>query len=610
MYNTSGSRGRKVRCGPSISHTFQIFHNITSLSCRILFFCLVSFLLPDLNVWAAERVEVTVSGVEGELHMNVLARLTIYLHRESERLQAPTVKRLHRQAEEDIRSALAPLGYYNPVTKGVLLKTREGWQAEYVIDKGPPVRVGEVSIVSNGPGRDNPAIREAIAAFPVKKGDVLNQEVYEEGKKKLVNIAFGEGYLDAALPQRALRINRETNDASVNLVLDTGELYLFGKTTSRQQIIRPDLLDRYLPYREGEPYSPAKLFELQSTLYRTDYFSRVAVRGLPEKAADHAIPVEVDLTAPEHRNKYGFGLGYATDTGARGKIDWSNRLFNTHGHRANATLQLAERENILSFLYQMPVLKDPRYYKIVGAVSYQDRNWEDTETELFTSGVNLAYDGPVYQFGTGLELRDELYDVGDTSGDSTLLVPSLNIGFILADDILETQNGLQASLGVLGGVNGLISDVSFLQATLSGKGVLTPLDDWRLIGRGSVGATLVDSIDSLPPSLRFYTGGDTSIRGYRYKSIGTRDSSGAVIGGRYLAVGSIELERHVYKQWSVATFWDGGTATDDLTLNFFQGVGAGIRFRLPFGQIRLDVASAVTEDDTPLRLHFNVGGDL
>ena len=131
-----------------------------------------------------------------------------------------------------------------------------------------------------------------------------------------------------------------------------------------------------------------------------------------------------------------------------------------------------------------------------------------------------------------------------------------------------------------------------------------------MTGRGSVGATLVDSIDSLPPSLRFYTGGDTSIRGYRYKSIGTKDPSGAVIGGRYMVVGSVELERVVYKEWSVATFWDGGTATDDLSLNFFQGVGAGIRFRLPFGQIRLDVASAVTEDDTPFRVHFTVGGDL
>ncbi len=559
---------------------------------------------------AAVKVEVTVTGVTDPLYQNVLARLTIFLHKDNERLQANAVRRLHRQAEEDIRSALAPFGYYNPVIKTVLSRTEEGWHAEYTIDQGPPVRVAEVSIELAGAGRDNPALLAATAGFPVKKGDILNQEVYEKAKKKLVILAYGEGFLDAALPERALRINRENNSAAVRLVLDTGTRYLFGETTSRQQIVRQDLLDRHLPYRAGEPYDPAKLFELQSILYRTDYFSRVAVRGQPDRAEGYAIPVDIDLTPPEHLNKYTFGLGYATDTGVRGKIDWANRLFNSYGHKASASLQLAELENSISFLYQMPVMKDPRYYKLTNALAYQDKTWEDTRTQLFTTAVGLEYAGPLFKFGTGLELRDEIYDVGDTSGDSTLLVPSLNIGLILADDILDTKNGLQASVGFLGGVDGIVSDVNFLQTTLSGKGVFTPLEDWRLIGRGALGLTLVDTIDSLPPSLRFYTGGDTSIRGYRYKSLGTRDPSGAVIGGRYLVVGSIELERIVYKNWSLAAFWDGGTATDDLSLNFFQGVGGGIRFRLPFGQIRFDVASAITEEDTPFRVHLTVGGDL
>ncbi len=165
-------------------------------------------------------------------------------------------------------------------------------------------------------------------------------------------------------------------------------------------------------------------------------------------------------------------------------------------------------------------------------------------------------------------------------------------------------------LGLLGGVEGVVFDATFLQATLSGKAIISPFDQWRLIGRGSLGATAVDAIDVLPPSLRFYTGGDNTLRGYGYKSIGTRDSSGEIIGGKYLVLGSIEVEKTVYEQWSLAAFWDVGTATDDLNLNFHQGVGCGVRFRLPFGQIRLDVASAITEDGNPLRLHFMVGGDL
>ena len=224
--------------------------------------------------------------------------------------------------------------------------------------------------------------------------------------------------------------------------------------------------------------------------------------------------------------------------------------------------------------------------------------------------MSQEHSGPRFKFSVGLEIRDEVYDIGDTSGDSTLLLPSLNAGYIFADDILNTKQGLSTAVNLLGAYKGVVSDASFLQATVSGKAILTPLTQWKLIGRVTVGATLADSIDSLPPSLRYYAGGDSSIRGYDYKSIGTEDSSGTVIGGRYLIVESIEIERIINQYWSLATFWDVGTATDDLSLDFYQGAGAGIRFRLPFGQIRFDVASAISEDGNPFRVHLTVGGDL
>ena len=559
---------------------------------------------------ASVHLEVTVTGVSDPLYRNVLARLTILLQKDNERLQDSAVRRLHRQADEDIRSALAPFGYYNPIIKGSLNKKDGVWQAQYTVDQGPPVVLEKIDLQLAGAGVNNAPLIAALADFPLKKGDVLHQELYEQGKKKLANLAFKEGFLDASFSEHSLRINSQTNSASLRLVLDTGRQYLFGATNSVQEILKHDLLARYLPYKAGDPYNPAKLFELQSILYQTNYFSKVVVRGQLDRVEDLAIPVEIDLTAPEHLNKYSFGVGYATDTGVRGKIDWDNRLFNSSGDKASASLQVGERENTLALNYRMPVDEDPRYHSLTDSLAYQDKQWENTTTQLFTASMAREYADPRYKLSTGIELRDEIYDVGDTSGESILLLPSLNAGMIFADDILNTKNGLQATVGFLGGVKGVVSDATFLQATISGKAIVSPFQDWRLIGRGSLGATLVDSIDSLPPSLRFYTGGDNTLRGYRYKSIGTRDASGEVIGGRYLVVGSIEAERVVYNQWSLATFWDGGTASDDLTLNFHQGVGVGVRFRLPFGQIRFDIASAITEDGTPLRVHLTVGGDL
>lgn len=558
---------------------------------------------------AAVKLEVVVGGVAGPIKKNVLAQLTIYLQKDSPRLHQNAIRQLHRKADEDIRSALEPFGYYNPVIASSLVKKAEGWKAEYTVDPGPPVIVEDVSIRLSGVGETNAKLQKTIAALQLKKGDILNQDTYEKEKKRLIRAAFSAGFLDAAFTEKSIRLNRRLNTATVRLVFDSGAQYVFGETDSVQEILKQDLLDRYLPYKAGDPYSPKKLFELQSILYRTDYFSRVAVSGKTDDAIDFVVPVEIELVPPKHYNRYSLGAGYATDTGFRGKVDWANRLFNSRGHKLSAFFQLAELENTLSLRYELP-RKDPRYDTLLHNIAYQDKTWQGTTTQLLTASVSRAYSDPRFKLSGGLELRDEVYDVGDTSGDSTLLIPSISSGMVLADNILHTQNGLQASVSLLGSVKGLISDVSFLQTSVSGKTILSPLSDWRLIGRGTVGATLVDSIDSLPPSLRFYTGGDNTIRGYSYKSIGTRDSSGVVIGGRYQVVGSVEVERIIRQDWSVAAFWDGGTATDDLSLNFYQGAGVGVRFRLPFGQIRLDLASAITEDGNPFRVHLTVGGDL
>ncbi len=578
------------------------------MACRIISLAIFLCLCHPL-VSPAALLTVQVEGVAGEVADNVLARLAINQQKERPDLPEGAIRRLHRQAEKDIRTALAPFGYYNPVISTELNRAGDGWLAKYLIEPGPLLEVSRVTVRLIGPGHHNAALIERVEDFPIRTGDRLDQALYDQEKKNLLNTAFVAGFLEAKLVEKSILVHRGNNSAEIRLTLDTGRQYLFGKTRSEQEVLHDDLLDRFLPYAAGDPYNPKKLFELQSILYRTDYFSEVVVQGKIDRATDLAVPVQVDLVAPTHRNVYSLGAGYATDTGVRGKIDWKNRLLNSRGHRSSAQLQLAELENILTLNYQIPG-EDPRFDSHNQQLSYQDKTWENTTTRLLSAQVNRAYAGPRYSYNLGLELRDEVYDIGSTSGDSTLLIPSIHGGGVYADAILHTRNGLQASVGVLGAVDGVLADASFIQTVLSGKAIVTPFANWRLLGRGSLGVTFVDSIDSLPPSLRFYAGGDNSIRGYRYKSIGTRDVAGEVVGGRYMVVGSLEVERLLGEYWSLATFYDSGTASDDLSLNFYRGAGLGVRFRLPFGQIRLDLASAVSEEGYPLRLHLTVGGDL
>ncbi len=560
-----------------------------------------------LPLSAVVSLDVKVKGVKNAVYDNVMARLKIFLHRNSSRLSEFEIRRLHNEAKGDIESALAPFGYYAPTIDASLEQRGGSWHALYVVVPGKTVLVKKVHVAIEGPGQ-----AEFVAlgkGFPLAVGAVLDQGLYEKGKKQLLRSVLKNGFLEAHFSRHELRVDRSRNEAEIVLILNTGPQFLFGRTTSEQEIVTPELLARYLPYKAGDPWSPAKVQELQKVLYRTDFFSRVSVRGDVDHAEDLQIPVSVDLESPEHLNRYGFGLGYATDTGARGQLEWRNRLLNTLGHKARGTLQVGERENAFTFLYDIP-RANPQFDSYVLSSSYHDQSWDDTQTRLLTAGVSLEHAGPAVHYGGSLEIRDEQYDVGITSGSSGLLMPGANLSLIWADNLLHTRNGLQVGVNLNGAAEAAGSDATFLQATGTGKLIFTPFDPWRLIGRGALGATLVDAIDDLPPSLRYYAGGDQSIRGFGYKELGTRDASGSVVGGRYLVVGSVELERLINERWSIAAFFDVGNAMDDVAIDFEKGAGMGCRFRLPFGQVRVDLASALSEDGYPLRLHLSVGGDL
>ncbi|MBM9518588.1 outer membrane protein assembly factor [Desulforhopalus vacuolatus] len=565
-------------------------------------------------------INVSVTGIKDPLLKNVFDRLSLFRQRSNPGLNAISVTQLFRRGRKDIKGALQPFGYYNPQIKSTLTHGEKdgkmSWDASFVIDKGTPVVVVSRELRCEGEGRNNSSINKIISNFLLVKGDVLKQQLYESEKKKLLNIAIQEGYLDAAFTTSVVQVDPVTSTSTIVLVLNTGRVYRFGDTnltTDPPQRFREKLLHGYLPYHKGDSYSVSALYKLQSILYQTDYFKNVTVTGHPENAQNGEIPVAVSLEMPDQPNKYTLGAGYATDTGARVTASWKNRMLNSSGDHLGAGVEVAEFEKQVYITWEKPRSEDPRYDHYLLSSSYLENEWDDTSTRQFSTSFLRKYSGPKFNLSGGLEFVDESYDVGSSSsssGTATIVMPTSTFGFVLADDLINTGNGLRVSADVKGALDNALSDVSFLQWQLGGKVVLTPISRWRLLGRARFGATLISDIEDIPPSLRFYAGGDNSIRGYAYKSIGPTNSDGDVVGGKYLTVESVEVERLIGQYFGVAAFWDVGTATNDLSLDFHQGAGAGLRVRLPFGSIKLDLASAITESGYPLRVHLSVGGDL
>ena len=124
-------------------------------------------------------------------------------------------------------------------------------------------------------------------------------------------------------------------------------------------------------------------------------------------------------------------------------------------------------------------------------------------------------------------------------------------------------------------------------------------------------SVLQDPLTELPPSIRFFAGGDQSVRGYSYQSLGPRDASGKVVGGKNLLFGSVELERALYESWGVSVFYDAGNAFNDYAdVRLEQGAGVGVHYYTRVGGLNLYVARPLTSGGSSVRIHFTVGFEL
>ena len=538
-----------------------------------------------------------------------MARLRINIYSKDSELTEKEIRRLHQLAEKDINEALLPYGYYSSSVRSSLEKQDESWLARYEISPGEPVRLRSFTIAVTPAECRVEELGDVQSFFSIKEGDILSQPIYEEGKKTLLKQARSLGYLDAVYKTREVRIYREQNQAEIELLMDCGARYQFGRTSSEQKIISDGLLRRYLSYQEGDSFSRKKLFNLQRDLYKTGFFKSVVIESETDNPEGLKVPVAIRVEPLENYNRYSFGVGYATDTGANALFEWENKLFNQYGHRANIETLFGELEKHFLVGYTIPTA-DPRYNTIAFTGLVDQRQWDDTTTKLYSFSTAYEYFTPEFHYAYSLELRDEEYKVGDTKGDSLLLMPQVQASWAIADDIVNTDNGLRATVFLTGGSDDVVSDATFLKVRGDGKLILSPLDNWRLIGRGSIGGILVDSIDSIPPSLRFYAGGANSVRGYRYKTLGPEDASGTVIGGTFLLTGSVEVERKITELWRASLFYDVGNAMDDISVDLAHGVGAGVGLALPFGQVSIELAYPLSDDGSSQYFYLTVGADL
>lgn len=582
------------------------------------------FLAAAGTAQAAKVVKVDIHGLDDTKAANVRSALSL-VDVIGQDVPGRRLGYLVREAEDETREALEPFGFYSPQIK----VEREGngqtgVTVTITVTLDEPVRVRRADIAIIGEGNEDRYLREDLAAFRPQVGDVFEHELYEASKTRITRRLAERGYFDADFSSRRVEVTRAERAADIDLVWNSGGRYDMGPiniTQTPHQIIRGSLLDKLIYWEQGSYYHQGKLDRFRESLARLDYFSSIEIEPLPDQAVDNEVPVNVTLT-PAKRTIYTAGLSYGTDSGPGVRLGMERRYVNDRGHKALGQIDWASKRKTATAQYRIPAFAWLDGWYTFSAQYYDEQtDYMDTRKVEVVASRSGQISRRLNAVASLHALRERWAYAADDDGDqntpvayqyATFLYPALRGEYIDADDRIFPRHGIGVTVEVRGGVEGVGSDANFAQAWGVARWYQGIGDRNRLILRAEAGGTFTNALVNMPPSLRFFAGGDRSIRGYAFREVGPStigsDGKKYALGAKNVLTGSAEFEHYFNDTWGAAVFVDAGDAFDD-TPDIHTGVGFGVRWRSPVGPVRVDIAHGLKDPDSDYEIYLNIGAD-
>ncbi|NIC04002.1 outer membrane protein assembly factor [Halomonas sp. DX6] len=606
----------------------------------------------------ALALEARIDGLEGDVADNVRYYLGDLDAAQYDR------RRLEGEAVRRTREAVRVYGYYEPRIRSRLDEQDPPRYVSLDIDPGPQVIIETLDVRLEGEAASDEPFRDTVDAFPLAEGDPLVHAPWDRMRSRLANLALERGYFDWSFTDRRMEVRPFDESARLYLTLDSGQRYDFGDIAIRGSHIVKDRLRNMAPFEPGEPYRAGQVALYAQRLGQTNWFSSVSVRPrldarrelalapptlgwwnqietqgeatLPQAPSSRTarltgprlsatalsavaslnvperpdMPIDVVL-APADRHQFETGIGYATDVGPRLHFGWNQPWINRYGHSLEHDFFISQPEQHLTGTYLMPLdnpLRDQ--YRFQYGLRHRDN--EDTQSDEAT--VELArrweFDNRWVQT---LFLRATYEDFTQGGEDESVFLYYPGVSWSRTrtrDPRFPTWGDRQRiTLEYSDTVWG--SDADFLRMTGNTEWIRMLGDDLRFVTRLGLGIIETNDFSQVPPSLRFFAGGDRSVRGYGYETLAPRNEEGLLRGGQQMLAGSIEIQRRVTGDWWGAAFVDSGDAFDNWwpeALN--TGAGLGVRWISPVGPVRFDIAHPFDDEENSWRLHFAIGPEF
>ena len=565
--------------------------------------------LPAAEVRVSDPVSFRVEGISGDLRTNVEAHLNS--------LAVISKKRVMffvREITESSTQALRAYGYYHPKID-VQLPDKDNESDRTVVvqvDAGKPLFIRNYTLQILGEGSEYKAFDDALKQSPLGAYTILNHGLYEDLKQKIHEQALSLGFFDGKFISSRILVYQDQNMADIELIYDSGPRYRFGQflmdDDTKKLIIPSKNLQKF---KQGDYFSTQIVNAYVQALNQTGYYNAVDVRPAVDKRKDQEVPLEVHLERRPNNNVR-LGVGYTTDEGPRFLVEWNKPLLNDRGDSFTSMATITPITQDAQAVYKIP-LKDPNldYLTLNAMQNHVDLN--DTEAVLSQIGVHyIANETGSWRRDYSIMAEYEDYNQASESGYASNLLPGLRLTRRESSGGFDPARGYSLMLEALG-TSKLWGDNTFVQVRALYRGIISITENSRFLFRLEQGANFGPDAEGVPPSHRFFAGGDNSIRGFGYRDKAPAQVDGSGLkGGRYLTTGTAEVQFPIgIANSRLAVFLDGGMATDDYQDDILWGPGIGYRFISPYGIVRVDIAAGLEPgQDNNYQLHFAFGPEF
>ncbi len=544
----------------------------------------------------------------------------------TEGITAAELERLVRAAPAQARSLLETAGYFSAdvrvergPTQGAAVPL-----VSVIVEPGPQASVAAFALDVHG-ALDDAARRGDAAAvqelatlrrqWPLQPGNAFRQSTWTDAKNSTIAQLRSRGYAAASWSETHARVDAPDNSVALAVTIDSGPLFLIGE-------IRIEGLQRYdaeavrklATFQPGTPYTEKTLLDFQERVQKVGLFEGAAVEldANPETAS--AAPVLVKLKELPLQQATA-GVGYSANTGPRLTLEHTQRrVFGSRWVAKNkfelgSDLKFWEGE-----LISHPL--DGLYRNLVAGAATRLRSANQL-LNSWSARVGRTQDTPRIERLYFFELTQGRLE-GELIGNSASAA-WYNYHWVYRDidSVLLPTRGLTTSAQAAAGY--AQGSQTLLGATESARGPFARLyvrmawyrplgNSWYATLRGEAGQVFSNSVIGIPETLLFRAGGDDSVRGYAYRTLGPT-TAGVVSSGRTLLTASAEIARPISPRFPAfwwATFVDAGNAADRVSeLRPALGYGVGVRWRSPVGPLRVDLAYG--QETRKVRAHLSIG---